>query len=335
MVTKRIFDRERNAYIYELSNGKLAVGLTDFGAAIQYLKVATDSGEVDVCLGFDNVDDYIASGMYCGATVGRVVNRIRKGQFALNGETYQLTVNDGNNHLHGGIDGFDRRLYNVIASDDCLRFSLLSPDGDQGYPCELQLTVEYKLHDNALEIIYSAVSHGDVCTIWSPTCHAYFNLNGKGNIYNNCLRINSNGYTPIDSELLPTGEILSVEGTPFDFTKLKPIGRDIDAEDAQLYFGSGYDHNYVLNGDHAATAVGEQSAIQLDLFTDLPGMQLYSGNFIKGNGKCGTLTPRQGFCLEPQYFPDAINNPQFVLPILQPHQEKRHYIRYEFTCVRK
>lgn len=330
MISKKLFDKSKNAYIYELSNGKLTVGVTDFGAAIQYLKVATPNEAVDVCLGFDNVDDYVYSGTYCGATVGRVANRIQNANFALNGKSYQLTANEGNNHLHGGKVGFDKKFYTVELAGDVLKLSVLSPDGEEGYPGELNFTVEYELRDNALEIRYSATV-ANASTLWSPTCHTYFNLNGEGNVHWHELRINASSFTPIDAELIPTGELLSVANTPFDFTKSKAIGQDIDADSTQLRLAGGYDHNFVLNGEHAATAVGDVSAIRLDLFTDMPGLQFYSGNAIQGNGKNGVLTPRQGFCLEPQYFPNAVNVANFQSPVLAPNETKRHYIRYVFS----
>lgn len=330
MITTKLFDKSNNAYIYELSNGKLTVGVTDYGAAIQYLKVATPSGEIDVCLGFDNVKDYVDSGTYCGATVGRVANRIKDARFVLDGKTYQLAVNERNNHLHGGVVGFDKRFFTVDTANDTLKFAIISPDGDQGYPGELAMMVEYTLQDYALNIRYTATAKGS-STLWSPTCHAYFNLNGYGDILWHQLYVNASGYTPIDSELIPTGDVVNVAGTPFDFVAPKTIGQDIGASCEQLKLAGGYDHNFALNGEHAATAVGDKSKLRLDLFTDMPGLQLYSGNFVHGNGKYGELYPRQGFCLEPQFFPNAVNVASFESPIIKAGERKNHYIRYEFS----
>ena len=331
MITKRLFDKSKNVWLYELANDKLKVGVTDFGGAIQYVKISTHVGEKDLCLGFDNVKDYAESGTYCGVTVGRVANRIKDARFTLNGRTYHLTANEGNNHLHGGIVGFDKRFFVVETNNDVLKLSLISPDGEEGYPGELHFCVEFELNGNALEIRYSAEVVGNVSTLWNPTCHTYFNLNGVGDVLNHKLSINASRFTPVDSELIPTGELLEVVNTPFDFTGLKAIGRDINADCEQLKLAGGYDHNYVLNGEHAATAVGDVSGIRLDVYTDMPGLQFYSGNAIKGNGASGKLLPRQGFCLEPQYFPNAVNVAQFDSPVIKPNEKKQHYIKYVFV----
>ena len=330
MIEKKLFDtyQDREVYIYELANDKLKVGITDFGGAIQYLKVKTPKGYTDVCLGFDNVKDYLESGIYCGATIGRVANRIAKAKFSLNGKEYLLSANDNGNSLHGGELGFDKRFFNSAIIDDKLELSLLSPDGDMGYPGNLKLKVEFKMLDSGLEIKYTAESNED--TLWNPTCHTYFNLNGSGKIYDDILNINSSKYMPVDCNLIPTNEVSTVENTPFDFTKFKLIGKDIFSDNMQLKLAGGYDHNFVLNSEHAATAIGK-SGIRLDVYTDMPGLQFYSGSFVKGNGKNGELFPHDGFCLEPQYFPNAVNVSKFKTPLLKAGKIKRHYIRYLFS----
>ena len=332
MIEKKLFDNYngKDVILYELSNEKLKVGITDFGGAIQYINVNTKNGEKDVCLGFDNVKDYLESGMYCGATIGRVANRIKGAKFKLEGQTYNLTVNDGKNHLHGGVAGFDKQFFSAEINGNILKLSRLSCDGEEGYPGDLNFCAEFELIDNALEIRYSAYVSGSKSTVWCPTCHVYFNLDNKQSICHNLLQINAGKFMPIDKELIPTGEVMSVDRTPFDFSDLKTIGRDINADDEQLKLAGGYDHNFILDGQHAATAVGVESGIKLEVYTDMPGLQFYSGNMIKGNGRAGKLVPRQGFCLEPQYFPNAVNVPWFETPILKAGEVKTHYIRYEF-----
>ena len=330
MITKKLFDNYdgREVHIYELSNGKLKVGVTDFGGAIQYLKVITLNGERDVCLGFDNVKDYLKSGIYCGATIGRVANRIGNSKFTLNGKEYMLSENDNGNSLHGGELGFDKLFFNAEIKGDILELSLMSPDGDMGYPGNLRFKAEFELKDSGLEMRYTAQSDKD--TLWNPTCHAYFNLSGEGNIYADKLRLYSSKYNPIDGKLIPTGEVAEVKNTPFDFTDFKEIGKDINSDNEQLKLAGGFDHNFVLDGEHSATAIGK-SGIRLDVYTDMPGVQFYSGNFIKGNGKSGKLSPRDGFCLEPQYFPNSVNEPRFKPPILKAGETKKHFIKYIFS----
>lgn len=329
MITKSYFDtyNGRQSYIYELSNDKLKVGITDFGGAIQYLKVVTPSGEKDVCLGFDNISEYINSATYCGATIGRVANRIADARYCLNGKEYVLSQNDGKNCLHGGADGFDKKFFQVKTCGDLLCLTLTSPDGDMGFGGNMQFEAQFSLEGGALNIKYSAQSDAD--TLWSPTCHAYFNLGGT--IGEHMLKIDASKYTPAGEGLIPTGEVNAVTGTPFDFTQFKPIGRDMHAENAQLSIAGGYDHNYVLNGGHAATVYSPVSAIKLDVFTDMPGLQFYSGNFIKGRGKNGVLNMHDGFCLEPQFFPNAINIPWFQSPILKGGEQGEHFIKYSFS----
>lgn len=330
MIEKILFDtyKDRNVWLYKLSNDKLKVGITDFGGAIQYIKVNTPDGEKDVCLGFASVAEYLASGTYCGATIGRVANRIGGAEFTLNGKNFKLSVNDGNNTLHGGANGFDKLFFDVELRGDVLVFSLDSPDNDMGFPGNLNFKTEFELIGETLQIKYIAKSDKD--TLWIPTCHAYFNL-GDENIYNTSLRIYADKYTPIDGGLIPTGDICSVKGTPFDFSDFKPIGRDIKEDCEQLKLAGGYDHNFVLKDRHAATARSEKRGITMDVYTDMPGLQFYSGNMIKGNGSKGKLSPRDGFCLEPQFFPNSVNIKSFDSPVLKAGETKVHYIHYVFS----
>lgn len=329
MITKSYFDTYdgRQSYIYELANDKLKVGITDFGGAIQYLKLITPSGEKDVCLGFDDIAEYVASGIFCGATIGRVANRISGAQFYLNGRQYTLSANDGGNCLHGGAEGFDKKFFRASICGEVLELSLLSPDGDMGFPGNLSTSVRFALKDSSLEIKYSAQSDAD--TLWAPTCHAYFNLGG--NAMDNILKIYGGKYTPVGDGLISAGNVLSVIGTPFNFTMPKAIGRDINKKSEQLKIAGGYDHNYILMDSHAATVYSPASGIKLDVYTDMPALQFYSGNFIKGKGKNGTLKKRDGFCLEPQYVPNAVNIPWFLTPLLKAGEQKSHYITYSFS----
>lgn len=329
MVTKTFFDtyNGKDAHMYTLANGEISVGIIDFGAAVQFVKINTPHGWRDVCLGFDSVSEYIRSGTYCGASVGRVANRIQNASFELDGRRYTLCANEGTNHLHGGSVGFDKKFYDVRQDGDSLVFSCFSRDGEEGYPANMVFRVTFCLLGCALHIGYEAESDRD--TLWSPTCHAYFDLDGGG-IDNTVLRINADFYTPIGSDLVPTGEIAPVAGTPFDFTAPKRIGRDINADCDQLRMAGGYDHNFVLNGGVAAMASGLCAVLELS--TDLPGLQFYSGNFIKGRGARGELHARDAFCLEPQFFPNAVNINGFESPVLRAGIAKRHFICYRFSA---
>jgi aldose 1-epimerase len=325
MLTKSLFDNYegKEVYLYELSNEYLKVGITNFGAGINYLKVLTAKGEKDICLGYKTIKDYVHSATHSGATIGRVGNRIRYGKFTLDGKEYSLSINDGVNHLHGGTIGFSERFFDVEAKDNLLVFSLTSDDGDQGYPGTLKLKVEYSLNGKSLNIKFSAVSDKD--TLWNPTNHTYFNLGGEdsGNVLDTHLRINADSYTPCDGHTIPIGEIKSVHDTEYDFTTFKKLGDMIEK------YG-GYDDNYILNSNHAATAYSDKSGIKLDVYTDLPAMQFYSGNFVNGRGKSREYFPHDGFCLEPQYVPNAINMDGFDKPILKANEKKSYYINYKF-----
>lgn len=322
----------KDVYAYMLENEKLKVTLLNYGATIQSIKVKTQKGLRDVALGYDDLQSYIDKSNYFGATVGRVANRVSDCKFALNGKYYTLEKNDGNNCLHGGFHGFDSRIFDAEEKKDGVVFKMTSADGDGGFPAELKLKVEYSLKGGALSINYTAVSDGD--TVWNPTNHTFFNLGGKPEkVYKTRLKINADKFTPVNGDLIPTGELKLVQGTPFDFTEFKEIGKDVDCGDGQLKLvGGGYDHNFVLNGNHAATA--EYDGVRLDVFTDMPGVQLYSANFLDG-AKCfnGVYGKHCAFCLEPQFFPDAVNIAAFEKPYLKADKPQSHSIRYEFTLI--
>ncbi|MCD8293919.1 MAG: galactose mutarotase [Clostridia bacterium] len=331
-IQKELYDtyKGREVHLYTLSNDFLSVGIMDFGASVQYIKLLTPDGGKDICEGFRSVEEYVSCGMYCGATVGRTANRIRGARFSLDGTEYRLSKNQGENHHHGGTEGFDKKFYSVSCSEDGkLSMSLVSPDGDEGYPGELRMSVQFSLEGRSLKILYTGISSKD--TLWAPTSHIYFCLDGeKGGILDTVLTLYADSFTPCDSESIPTGEIRPVSGTPFDFTSPKPIGLDIEKECRQLEYAKGYDHNFVLKGSHAATAEGKDG-ICVDVYTDMPGVHFYSGNYIDAEGKYGRIGFRSGFALEPQFFPNAVNVEGFRTPLLPAGLPLTHCIRYDFS----
>ncbi len=309
----------RDVYMYVIGNDALSVGVVDLGARINFIKV----GGVDVVLGFDSVEDYLESATYAGATIGRVANRIANGKFTLENAEYTLFCNNGKNHLHGGKRGFDMRFFDVdTLADDRVILRYTSADGEEGYPGKLELTVEFSVTGKTLKIEFEAKS--DKTTLWNPTNHAYFNLNGdaSGDSRGNILALYSDYYTPTDAGLIPTGEKRAVKGTPFDFNAPKAIGRDYGHAD--LAATNGYDHNYVLASEHVATAKGDKSGVVMDVYTDMSCVQLYTAGGLGGcNGKNGAkYATWQGFCLEPQYCPNAINMSGFEKPVIKANEVK-------------
>jgi len=327
--------------LYTLTNGTATAAITNYGARIISLHVPDKNGElVDVVLGYKDLATYRKPGEgFYGAIVGRYGNRIAKGQFELEGQQYQLELNDGPNTLHGGTNGFFMKVWEVKhATDSSLELQYLSPDGDAGYPGKLDVTVTYTLtSDNGLDITYRA--NTDKATVVNLTNHAYFNLSGEGDstILDHLLTIRADGYTPVDETLIPTGEIASVENTPFDFRQPTAIGKRIDTTDAQLLLGKGYDHNFVLKKDPGlqlvATVESPKTGIIMDVLTEEPGLQFYSGNFMDRvqNAKGGkTYGHRSAFCLETQHFPDSPNQPDFPSTMLEPKAEYRTRTVYQF-----
>ena len=329
MVDKVYYDKYegRDSFMYVLHGDGIEVGLTDFGAALQYVKVKIKREVRDICLGYSSVAQRAASGSYSGSTIGRVANRIGRSRFSLAGKTYNVSANDGDNCNHGGKTGFDK-LFFELTNENPLTMSLVSEDGDMGFPGRLELKVEFTLEGKEFKVRFEAESDTD--TVWAPTFHPYFNLSGASSALDSLLWINAEKFTPLDKQHIATGEIRSVKGTPFDFTSFKPINRDIDSDDIQLMEAGGYDHNFVLNGCHAATACSPEGDLRLDIYTDMPGLQLYTGNYLKGMGKTGKHLTRGGFCLEPQWFPNAVNIEHFATPILTAGEKRSQYILYKF-----
>jgi aldose 1-epimerase len=331
--------------LYTLKNQKgMEITVTNFGARIVSWMVPDKNGlNEDVVFGYDSIDGYLNSNeSYFGASIGRYGNRIAKGEFAIGDIKYKLAQNNGVNSLHGGINGFSKKVWDVVQKGaDQLDFKLVSPDMDEGFPGELIVAMSYRLtNDNELVIQYDAKC--DKPTVINLTNHSYFNLHGagNGNILDHQLTLNADFYTPIDSTLIPTGEIATVENTPFDFRKPKLIGAQINEENQQIRFGLGYDINFVLKkpADQpialAASVFEPQSGRLLEVFTDQPGIQFYSGNFLDGKypGKKGkTYGYRSGFCLETQHYPNSPNQPNFPTVELNPDQGYSHTCIYKFS----
>lgn len=344
-VVRELFGKTKDGtevFLYSLanSNGMKAV-LTDLGARLVRLYVPDKNGNLrDVVLGNDTVQAYENIENFYGATVGRNANRIAGAEFCLNGTVYSLAANDNKNNLHSNPNGYHVRVWEANLGDnelgDCVTFSLFSPDGDQGYPGNLEVSVTYTLtEENALMIHYRAV--GDQNTIVNLTNHSFFNLNGheSGSIINHQVWMDADYFTKADAESIPTGELVAVKDTPMDFTALRRVGDAIDSDYEAIVFGKGYDHNWVLNNQEefelVARAIGDQSGIEMEVYTDLPGMQLYTGNFIDHEaGKDGVIyEKRDGICFETQYFPDAIHHSNFASPVRKAGEE------YETTTVYK
>lgn len=329
-------------YVLTNNQGMEATVIT-YGGIITALKVPDKKGKLaDVVLGYDKLDDYVNDTRFFGALIGRYGNRIAKGQFTLDGKKYQLPTNNGPNHLHGGFKGFDKRNWQATAfkkdGNVGLDLSLFSADGDQGYPGNLSVHVKYTLtNDNQFLIDYSAIT--DKPTIVNLTQHSYFNLAGKGTILDQELMINAEQITPVDKGLIPTGKIESVKGTPFDFTSLTPIGKNIDAKNKQLEYGGGYDHNFILKDSKsdglklAAKLVDPKSGRVMELLTTEPAVQFYAGNFLDGSdrGKGRNFEFRSGLCLEPQHSPDSPNQDHFPSTVLRPGEVYKTSMVYKFS----
>ncbi|WFR80013.1 galactose mutarotase [Janthinobacterium rivuli] len=331
--------------VFTLTNRQgMQVKVLDFGAIISEIHVPDRDGSfADVVLGFDRIEPYLANGAFLGAVIGRYGNRIAEGRFSLDGKDYQLAVNNAPNHLHGGNQGFHQVMWQAepFTRDDAVgvTFTRSSPHGEDGYPGKLDVTVVYELdNDNALSLRYHAVT--DQATPINLTNHSYFNLAGQGTILGHEVTINADRYLPVDAGSIPTGELADVSGTPFDLRQSTIIGDSIALPHEQLRIGRGYDHNFVLNkqADHglnlAATVRDPQSGRVMQVYTQEPGVQFYSGNFLDGSqpGKLCANSYRSALCLETQHFPDSPNQPHFPNTILRPGQVYQTETVYRFSA---
>jgi aldose 1-epimerase len=331
---------ENQLYVLKNANG-MEVSITNFGARIVSIIVPDKDGNPqDVVLGFDNIDGYLNNKTDFGAAIGRYGNRIAKGQFSLDGTPYQLTVNNGVNSLHGGTTGFQYQLFDIQSIDSqTVECTYFSPDGDNGYPGNLQVKVTYQLReDNALAIAYEATT--DKPTVINLTNHSYFNLSGnpENTISDHILFLNADRFTPVDSALIPTGEIAGVENTAFDFTTPAEIGKRIDDASQQMQFGMGYDHNWVFRASNTVDSLACRvscplTGICMDVYTTEPSVQFYTGNFLDGTltGKNNIVyQKRTGLCLETQHYPDSPNHPDFPSTRLNPGEKYTSRTVYKF-----
>lgn len=325
--------------LYTLTNANgLKVGIINYGGILTSLHVPDRSGNLaDIVLGYDSLDEYTRDAAHFGATIGRYANRIAKGKFTLNGVEYTLAANNGPNHLHGGVKGFDKVVWNAEAIEEnnslSVKLTYLSKDGEEGYPGNLSCTVIYTLTNrNELKISYEAKT--DKPTIINLTHHSYFNLAGhnSGDILGHILTLNADHFLGVDDELIPTGQIEPVKDTPMDFTRPMPIGSRI----AQVK--GGYDHNYVLNNSDGSLALAASvyepgTGRVMQILTTEPGIQFYSGNFLNGSGKGknAVYNKHNGFCLETQHFPDSPNNPDFPSVVLNPGEKYTHLTVHKFS----
>ena len=349
-VKKELFGRTKSGepiHIYTIDNGTISARVIDFGANLVNLMVPDRGGTMqDIILGFDDAEGYFDNGCFFGALVGPIANRIADASYELDGKTWNLAVNDGPNNLHSDKDtGMHKRMWKTLTGGDFVTFTLELEDGELGMPGNRNFSVTYSVTDvDSLCIHYHATS--DKRTIINPTNHAYFNLNGhnSGGIGEQTMQINSHAITAVREGSIPTGMILPVEGTPFDFTTAKPIGQDIDADNPQLKIGGGFDHNWCLDGWTpdggqflAATAYSPKSGRKMDVYTTLPGLQFYAGNMIEceqGRGKeHSTYGVRSAFCLETQYYPDSIHHANFPDSVFGAGKVYDSTTQYHFTTV--
>jgi aldose 1-epimerase len=348
-ITKHAFGKTLDGTIvdlYELTNTQgVRAAITNYGGIIVSLLVPDKEGTLaDVIVGHETLQGFLEANLYFGALIGRFGNRIAGGKFTLNDVEYTLAQNDGQNHLHGGIKGFDKKMWKAQEIRDennpGLKLTCVSADGEEGYPGTLSVTVVYTLmEENALRIDYSAITDKD--TIVNLTNHTYFNLagTGNGNVLNHDLMLNADRFTPVDETLIPTGELRSVKGTPMDFTQPTAIGVRITDEYDQLHFGpGGYDHNWVINASEESLAFAARvyepaTGRLMDIYTTEPGIQFYSGNFLDGSiaGKGGQIHQHNGFCLETQHFPDSPNKPDFPSTVLKSGETYTSTTIYKFS----
>lgn len=321
----------QDVYLLTISNGTMEAEFISFGATLRSLRVPDkNSNLTDVCLGYDSVEEYLSNDGYIGAAIGRHANRIAHSRFLLNGKEYILSANEGENQLHGGLEGFSHKLWSFACGENSVTFSLNSPDGDEGYPGNLHTEITYGLDGSTLSIDYRALSDAD--TVVNLTNHAYFNLSGhkSGRIDSHILTVNADHYTPCGPGTIPTGGIAKVEGTALDMRSPTILGARLMLP--ELDATKGFDHNFALNSGHAARLYCSETGIAMDVFTSLEGMQIYSAGFLtRRKGKNGAIySQHNALCLETQHFPDAINHRNFPSPILKTGEEYHEFTRFCF-----
>jgi aldose 1-epimerase len=343
-VTKHSFGKTPDGTavdLYTIKSGALEAQITNYGGLVTSLMVPDRHGKMaDVVLGYDALDGYLTKSPFFGALIGRYGNRIGGAKFVLDGKTYSTPQNDGTNTLHGGPKGFDKAVWKAKELPHGIDLTLVSADGDAGFPGTLTTVVRYTLEGKDLKIEYSATTDKD--TVVNLTSHSYFNLKGQGegDILQHQLKLNASRYTPVDDNLIPTGELAPVEGTPFDFRKPTAIGARIDNENDQLKKGKGYDHNWVLDSgggklSEAAEVYEPTAGRVMQVWTDQPGLQFYTGNFLNGTitGKEGKVYQRRyALCLETQHFPDSPNHPKFPSTELKPREKYHTVTIYRFSA---
>ena len=344
-ISKSLFGKTKDGndiFLFTLKNQRNSeIGIINYGATVTFIKMPDKNGNFDnIVLGYDNIDSYYEQDKFFGATVGRHANRLKDSVLEIDGVIYKLNANEGNNQLHGGLSGFDKKLWSYDIRDDNLVLSYLSPDGEENYPGNFKVDVSFTLsNDNEFKIVYDGSSDKD--TVVNLTNHSYFNLGGhmSGLILDNKLKIYADAFTVNDKSALPTGEIRSVEGTPFDFREFRRIGDGIESDYDQIVNAKGYDQNFVLNGSGyrlIAELIDEKSGRTMSTYTDMPGVQLYTANYVDGAPKGNNLKPysdRSAVCLETQFFPNAIKNKNFPSPILRAGDRYHHITTYKFGII--
>lgn len=322
-------DSGQDCHLYTIENETIRASVTDYGATLVSLVYKPQN--IDAVEGFDDVSGYIHEVPYMGAFIGRTCNRIGKGRFSLNGNTYQIPVNNNGNALHGGEQGFDKRIFAVKEEKNRLILTLVSPDGDQGYPGNLHLEAIYELLPDGLKFTYTGTSDQD--TLLSVTNHSFFNLDQSGSVLSHEILLHASRFAHVDKDGLTLDETEDVKGTPFDFTEFKTIGRDINQDNEQLRNGTGYDHHFLADGEgFRVMAEYRTDKLEMTVASDLPGFHLYTANFLNNEaGKNGMIyPPRSAVCFETQYYPNAINYESQEKPILRKNQKCSHTTSYTF-----
>ena len=324
-----------NCHLYTISCGQLTAKVADLGATLVRLYVpAKDGSTTDVVLGYDSPAGYLQSDTYFGATVGRNANRVQGACFILDNKTWTLGTNDGANNLHSGPDGYNIRLWSVVShTENAITMRLESPQGDQGFPGNAQVQVTYTMESDGLRIAYAAVSDRD--TAFNLTNHAYFNLAGhtkQDTAMQQVLTMPARFFCPDDAANIPTGELRKVDGTPMDFRGGKPLGQDIGEDYEPLHLQAGYDHNFEVFCNPCAILCDPDSGREMAVYTDCPGVQVYTANFTKGEGKDGVVyAPRCGVCLETQFYPDSVNHPEWPQPFVKAGETYHSETKYRFS----